>query len=114
MKTKDIVRSNKIIRKSVLNESYKMYISGILNALNNDEDEIRWEIYNLILSNFYSKGKINLVDEYKYRVTDGEDPNVVILDIIHKYPYDIDGTVWSFKKRLEDFIEDDFIKRFLP
>lgn len=114
MKTKDAVCSNKIIKKSVLNESYKSYVASILNALKDDDDEIRWEIYNIIMSNFYNKGKINLINEYKYRVTDGENPNEIILDIINKHPYDIDSTVWSFKRKLEEFLEDDFINRFLP
>ncbi len=48
----------------------------------------------------------------KYRLTDGEDPNKVILDIIEREVDEINGLIWILKRRIEDYIEDDYIKRF--
>jgi hypothetical protein len=51
-------------------------------------------------------------DEVKYRLTDGENPNQVILDIINRDLDSVNGLVWLLKRRIEEYIEEDFIRRF--
>jgi hypothetical protein len=44
----------------------------------------RWETYNVIIETLLSKVDTHYFEEIKYRLTDGEDPNIVILDIIER------------------------------
>jgi hypothetical protein len=62
---------------------------------------------------FLNQNKYEYVNEIKYRITDGEDPNIVILDIIERDSDNIDSVTWFFKRRIEEYIEDDYFKRFL-
>jgi hypothetical protein len=58
----------------------------------------RWETYNVIIETLLSKGDTHYFEEIKYRLTDGEDPNIVILDIIEREVDDENGLVWLLKK----------------
>ncbi len=100
-------------KRSLLDKAYYKHITCILETLD-EESEIRWETYNLIVDQLCKNTGKNYLKELKYRLTDGEDPNIVILDIIERENDNIDSLVWFLKKRVEDFIDEDFIKRFLP
>jgi hypothetical protein len=78
-----------------------------------EELEFRWETYNLIIMQLVKQGKINYFKEMKYRLTDGEDPNEIILDILDRELDDMDGLIWFLKRRVEEYIEEDFFKKFL-
>jgi hypothetical protein len=84
----------------------------MLNELDEDK-QARWETYDLIISDFMENGKEWAFEEIKYRITDGEDPNKVILDIIERDSDNIDSLSWFLKRRIEEYIEDDFFSRFL-
>jgi hypothetical protein len=78
-----------------------------------EELEFRWETYNLIIMQLVKQGKINYFKEMKYRLTDGEDPNEIILDILEREVDDMDGLIWFLKRRVEEYIEEDFFNKFL-
>jgi hypothetical protein len=98
-------------KKSTLDKAYNRHLTNILNTL--DEDlETRWETYSYIIERLLEEGKEIYLKEIKYRLTDGENPNVVILDILERESEEMDGLTWMLKKRIEEFLEEDFFKRF--
>lgn len=101
-------------KSSILDKQYGKLIEEMVDK--KDEDlETRWEIYNLIIKELMAVDDGKYFMEIKYRFTDGEDPNAVILDIISRYtPYEVSNLIWFLKKRLEEFAEEDFFKRFYP
>jgi hypothetical protein len=52
----------------------------------------------------------NSFDEIKYRITDGENPNVVILDVVNRF-LDDNYILWLIKPNIEFFIDEDLIKK---
>ena len=100
-------------KKTILDKAYNQHISTIISNLNDDE-EARWETYNLIITELLNNDYQGYFDEVKYRLTDGENPNQVILDIINRDldNVDVNGLVWLLKRRIEEYIEEDFIRRF--
>lgn len=100
-------------KPSTLDKAYNRHIHCVLENLD-EELESRWETYNLIIMQIVKQGKIECFKEIKYRLTDGEDPNKVILDILEREADDMDGLIWFLKRRVEEYVEDDFFKRFLP
>ena len=97
--------------KTILDIAYNNYICNFLKTFDEDNEE-RWETYNVIIQSLIKSTKIDYSNEIKYRLTDGENINEVILDIINRQVIDVDGLVWFLKKRIEEYIEDDFMKRF--
>lgn len=98
-------------RKTTLDKAYKNHITKIIGTLD-DEKEGRWETYNIIIQELLNDGKEDYFDEIKYRITDGENPSEVILDVINRDVDSMNGLVWLLKRRLEEYIEDDYFKRF--
>jgi hypothetical protein len=43
-------------------------------------------------------------------MTDGENTNQIMLDIINRYSDSVDGLVWFLKRRVEEYLEEDFYK----
>jgi hypothetical protein len=82
--------------------------------MNDEEVEARWETYNLIIKEFFLVDDGKYFQEIKYRLTDREDPNIVLLDIISRYCVsELSYLTWMLKKRIEEYVEEDFIRRFL-
>jgi hypothetical protein len=77
-----------------------------------EEKQARWETYNLIVEVLTESTNIDYIKEIKYRLTDGEDPNKVMLDIIERENDNIDGLAWFLKRRIEEYIDEDFFNRF--
>lgn len=98
--------------RTFLDKVYNKHILTVINTLD-EEKEDRWETYNLIVSELTRNTKKDFIKEIKYRLTDGEDPSEVILDIINRENDEVGGLVWFLKKRVEEYIDDDFFKRFL-
>ena len=111
MDNKIFLLNPKCQKKSILDAAYFNYIDKLVKTLN-DEDENRWEIYSIIIEQLLREEKTNYLKEIKYRISDGENPNVVFLDILDREGENIDGTVWFFKRRIEEYLEDDYFKRF--
>lgn len=112
MEAKRIMFSAKPTKKSSLEKAYHKHINYVLQSLD-DEKESRWEIYCLVVDELIKEGKTEYIEEIKYRLTDGEDPNYVILDIIDRENDILDGLVLLLRKRIEEFIDDDYFNRFL-
>lgn len=91
----------------------KMYDKLIKEKLRNvdKEGEERLETYDLIVYELKREGNFKVYDEVKYRITDGENPNQVFHDIIHRGDYS-SGLIWLLKKRIDEYIEEDSYRRF--
>ena len=97
-------------RYTNLDKEYDNFLKKIMRELN-EEKLYRWETYNLIMEELIKEGKANIFEEIKYRLTDGEDPNNVMLDVITR-DANSSGLIWLMKKRIEEYINDDFFEQF--
>lgn len=100
------------VKKTTLDRAYKKHIVNKLTTFEEEEEEERWETYNLIVNSLSKNDNYNYIDEMKYRVTDGENLNEVLLSFIERNVLEVDGLVWLLKRRIEEYLEDDFLKRF--
>lgn len=98
-------------KTTTLDKAYCKHISSIIETLD-EEKEGRWETYNIIIQELINDGKGTYFEEIKYRLTDGEDPNQVMLDIIERDIDGMTGMIWFLKRRIEEYLEDDYIRRF--
>lgn len=95
---------------SNLDKEYDKFLKKTLQTL--DEEKLyRWETYNLIMEELIKEGKVSTFEEIKYRLTDGEDPNDVMLDVITRES-NSSGLVWLMKKRIEEYKNEDFFNNF--
>lgn len=99
------------VKKTTLDKAYYKHIK-ILHENINTETELRWETYEMIFQELFNEGKVECLNEIKYRLTDGEDPNDVILDVIGKYVDDVNALIWFLKRRVEEYREEDYFKQF--
>ena len=99
------------VKNTTLDRAYKKHIVNTQITFDEEEEE-RWETYNLIVNSLIKNDNYNYVAEMKYRVTDGENLNEVLLNFIERNVLEIDGLVWLLKRRIEEYLEDDFLKRF--
>lgn len=99
-------------KNTMLDREYSELISKVTSEYDEDNYE-RWESYNLIISELFKIDDGKYFKEIKYRLTDGENPNIVHLDIISRYASDeITHLLWFLKGKIEEYIEEDFLKRF--
>ncbi|MCB0510791.1 MAG: hypothetical protein KDC82_08500 [Bacteroidetes bacterium] len=98
-------------KDNILDKMYGRLIKEKLRTIS-EEDEERWYIYDTILYELKREHNYQSYDEIKYRLTDGENPNEVFYDIILRGDYS-SSLIWLFKKKIEEFIEDDKYNRFL-
>lgn len=111
METNNFILKNSRGKNTTLDKAYNKLITGILQTLD-EETEERWETYNIIIEELLRQGKGKYFQEIKYRLTDGEDPNQVMLEVINRDIDTNDGFLVLLKDRIEGYIEDDFTKRF--
>ena len=97
---------------STLDKAYNKHISNLSEQLDEEKQE-RWETYNIIIQELINEGKLDSYSEIKYRLTDGENPNDVLLDVIDRYVDEVNGLIWFLKRRIEEYQEDDNLRRFL-
>ena len=74
----------KVLRESLLDNEFRTFVFEKTYRAPTEEKK-RWKIYNTILEELRWLGDNETVDEIKYRITDGEDPNKVIKETI-EYP----------------------------
>ena len=98
-------------KKTTLDKAYSKHISTIIETLD-EEKESRWETYNIIIQELINEGKGKDFEEIKYRITDGEDPNKVMLDIIERDIDSVNEIIWFLKRRIEEYLEDDYLRAF--
>lgn len=99
------------VKKTALDKAYCKHINKVIETLD-EEQEGRWETYNIIMQELINEGKGDYFPEIKYRLTDGENPNQVMLDIINREVDEVNGLIWFLKRRIEEYLEDDYLRRF--
>lgn len=99
-------------KKSTLDKAYHNHVNKVIKTLTDDEEN-RWETYGLIFQQLMSNGNFDAINEIKYRLTDGENPNEVLLDIINKHSNNVDNLTWFLKRRIEEYMDEDLVRRFL-
>jgi hypothetical protein len=98
-------------KNSTLDKAYYKHINNLFDDISEEKQE-RWETYNIIIGQLVEDGKLQSFSEIKYRLTDGEDPNAVILDILERFTDEMNSTLWFLKRKLEEYKEDDYLSRF--
>jgi len=111
MEAKNILFNYTNSKRTSLDKAYNKHMLSIMESLD-EEKQARWETYNLIVEVLTESTNIDYIKEIKYRLTDGEDPNKVMLDIIERENDNIDGLAWFLKRRIEEYIDEDFFNRF--
>lgn len=96
---------------STLNKEYIKYLNKISKTISEDE-QARWDTYNIILNELFSNNKKRVISEIKYRITDGENPNEVFLDVLDRDDIDLNNIDCFVKKRIEEYLDEDFYKKF--
>tara|TARA_R110001632_G_scaffold126231_2_gene239737 strand:+ start:3854 stop:4192 length:339 start_codon:yes stop_codon:yes gene_type:complete len=94
-----------------LDKEYNRYLEKTLKKIKDDDILCRWDTYTLIMEELVNLNKLDLFDEVRYRITDNEDPNQVMFDILNKSET-LSGLLWLIKKRIKEFINEDFENRF--
>lgn len=91
----------------------KLYNKFIKNSLTDTDEETieRWYTYEAIMTELIGIGRINYFEEVKYRLTGGEDPNDIIIDIITR-DNEVKTYLWAHLRRLKDYKNEDLMKRF--
>lgn len=109
----DFIVKTRSGKNTSLDKAYAKLINALLVEMDEEAEE-RWETYNLIIKEFFAIDNGKYFEEIKYRLTDGEDPNTVILDVASRYPQEELCFLASFLlKKVEEYVEEDFFKRFL-
>ena len=99
-------------KDTVLDKAYSHIVNGAINS--SEAVQERWDVYNLIVTELAHLGDGKLFKEFKYRLTDGENANAILLDILLRIDCnDVSGMVWCLKRRVEEFKEEDFINELL-
>lgn len=112
MEFSDFVVKNNYGKTTLLDKEYKKLINNLIKNSTEDE-EIRWETYNLIIKELISVNGFEYFEEIKYRFTDGESPNRVLLDVVSRYKTEeLSYLILFLVGRVEEYVEEDFFKRF--
>ena len=101
-----------IYNNSSRNQKFKELAEGIGVTKSAFSRVLRESGINTKRKNKYTLNE-NYFDEIKYRLTDGEDANQVILDIIERDMDNMNGLIWFLKRRVEEYIQADNLRRFL-
>lgn len=111
MEATDFILKTGSGKNTSLDREYLHLINSIVDKQDESLNE-RWETYNIIIKEFLTIDN-NILNEFKYRVTGGENPNDVILNVFERYNNeDLSALSWLLKRRIEEYLEEDFYKRF--
>lgn len=112
METNNFIVKKGSGKNTILDKAYSELINDVLQT-SDDEKEGRWETYNLIIKELFKVDDGLYFQEIKYRFTDGENPNSVILNILSRYDTnDLSSLVWILSNRVQEYAEEDFFQRF--
>tara|TARA_B110000977_G_C10749626_1_gene366286 strand:+ start:128 stop:466 length:339 start_codon:yes stop_codon:yes gene_type:complete len=98
-------------RYTNLDKEYNKFLETTLRGVKDDGIIYKWDTYNLIMTELLQLGRYELFNEIKYRLTDGENPNEVMIDILDRES-NLSGFLWLIRKRIEEYINDDFENTF--
>jgi hypothetical protein len=108
-----MVEFNLNIKKSPgkLKKLDKLYLDFVKYSLDkfNEDSVARWEVYNVIINELRGLDEYQLFQEIQYRFTDGENPNLVMIDITNRLSSD-SYLLWLMKSNLLLFIDEDYKK----
>lgn len=90
----------------------RAYLNYLISKINIDEQTSkRWEIYLEIIDIIITLNNPHEFKSIKYRLTDGEDPNLVMLDLINRYG-ESDSLIKLYETSINGFIEEDWLGLF--
>ena len=89
----------------------RSYQNLILENTKLDENMERWEIYSIIIDELIILGGALEFQKIKYRLTGGEDPNLIMLDIIKTYSAN-SVLLQTMKSQVEIYVDEDWSKQF--
>jgi len=99
-------------KNTTLDKEYTKLINEVVSNRDEQEEE-RWETYNLIIKELLQIDDGLYFQEIRYRLTDGENPNEVFLDIISRYGYyELTFLIVFLAKKVDEYAEEDFLRRF--
>ena len=99
------------LNKGKFNYLDKSYQKLILETSQDDTDLERWVIYSKIIDEVIHVSNKTEFKNIKYRLTDGEDPNIVMSSLIKKYS-DNSVLLQSLEIFIKTFIDEDWVKEF--
>lgn len=101
-----VKNTDKLNSTNTLDREFKKFIHTDLSY-----DKGRLEIYNYVMNQLINNDMIDYLNEMKYKITDGENPNKVILDIINKNKT-TKAIFWNVKKKIEEYLDEDLYDKF--
>ena len=79
------------IEEELLENEYRIYVFNKTYKAPIEEKR-RWSLYNHIIEELNNLGDYNHVQEIKYRITDGEEPTIVLrekVNTIHTFSFNL-------------------------
>ena len=86
----------RVLRDELLDNEYRIYVFNKTYKAPIEEKR-RWSLYNHIIEELMVLGDYNHVKEIKYRITDGEEPTIVLREKV--------STIHTFSFNLQFLIE---------
>jgi hypothetical protein len=93
-----------------LDTAYRRFVFNKINSIDETKLE-RWEVYNMIANELVGHGYIIEFDELRYRITDNENPNDVIIDILDNI--ECTTLLRTLYGMVEMYIGEDFHSEFI-
>lgn len=81
----------RVLREELLDNEYRNYVFNKTYKAPIEEKR-RWSLYNHIIEELMVLGDYNHVKEIKYRITDGEEPTIVLrekVSTIHTFSFNL-------------------------
>lgn len=81
----------RVLRDELLDNEYRIYVFNKTYKAPIEEKR-RWSLYNHIIEELMVLGDYNHVKEIKYRITDGEEPTIVLrekVSTIHTFSFNL-------------------------
>ena len=92
--------------KTILDKKFHSFIKNNMNDIKIE----RVSVYETIISELLWLDKIELINEIKYRVTENEDPNDVLIDTLEND--EVCYVMNAYINQLKDFRNKDIMDRF--
>jgi hypothetical protein len=73
----------RVLREELLDNEFRIYVFNKTYKAPIEEKR-RWSLYNHIIEELMVLGDYNHVKEIKYRITDGEEPTIVLREKVSK------------------------------
>ena len=73
----------RVLREELLDNEFRIYVFNKTYKAPIEEKR-RWSLYNHIIEELMVLGDYNYVKEIKYRITDGEEPTIVLREKVSK------------------------------